>query len=57
VAEMHEIAGFLADGSGASRIYDGMAGLYQSIAAAAAEARVSGNAIATLDGVLAGDLN
>ena len=54
VAEMREIAGFLADDSGASQIYDGMAGLYQSIAKAAAEARISGNAIATLDGVLAG---
>jgi putative dehydrogenase len=55
VAEMHEIADFLADGSGASQIYEGMAGLYQAIAKAAAEARVPGNAIATLDGVLAGN--
>ncbi len=54
VAEMREIAGFLADGSGASQIYGGMADLYESIAKAATEARVPDNAIATLDGVLAG---
>jgi 3-hydroxyisobutyrate dehydrogenase-like beta-hydroxyacid dehydrogenase len=54
VAEMHEIAGFLADDSGVSQIYEGMAGLYQSIAKAAGEARGPGDAIATLDEVLAG---
>lgn len=53
VAEMREIAGFLADDSGASQIYEGMAELYQNIAKAAAEARAPGNAIATLDEVLA----
>jgi 3-hydroxyisobutyrate dehydrogenase-like beta-hydroxyacid dehydrogenase len=56
VAEMHEIAEFLADGSGTSRIYEGMAGLYESIAKATGEARRPGNAIATLEGVLAGNL-
>jgi L-threonate 2-dehydrogenase len=53
VAEMREVAGFLADDSGSSRIYEGMAGLYQSIAKAAAKERGSGNAISTLDGILA----
>jgi L-threonate 2-dehydrogenase len=53
VAEMREIAGFLADDSGASRIYEGMAGLYQHIAKAAAEGGGPGNAISTLDDVLA----
>ena len=52
VAEMREIAGFLADDSGASQIYQGMAGLYQSIAKAATEPRGPGNAISTLDDVL-----
>jgi putative dehydrogenase len=55
VAEMREVAGFLADDAGASRIYQGMAGLYEGMAKAAAEARVPGNAVATLDSVLAGD--
>ena len=53
VAEMREVAGFLADDSGSSRIYEGMAGLYQSIAKAAAAERGPGNAISTLDGILA----
>ena len=41
-------------GAGTGRIYEGMAGLYDTVAAAA-KARAPGNAIATLDGVLAGD--
>jgi L-threonate 2-dehydrogenase len=53
VAEMREIAGFLADDSGASQIYEGMARLYESIAKAASEPHGPGSAISTLDEVLA----
>jgi 3-hydroxyisobutyrate dehydrogenase-like beta-hydroxyacid dehydrogenase len=53
VAEMREVAGFLADDSGASQIYEGMAGLYQSIANAAAEPCGPSSVISTLDGILA----
>jgi putative dehydrogenase len=52
VAEMHEIAGFLGEGAGSGQIYEGMAQLYESIAAAAAAERGPGNAVATLEGVL-----
>jgi 3-hydroxyisobutyrate dehydrogenase-like beta-hydroxyacid dehydrogenase len=54
VAEMHEIAGFLGEGAGSGQIYEGMAQLYESIAAAAAAERGLGNPVATLERVLAG---
>jgi putative dehydrogenase len=53
VAEMHEIAGFLGEGAPAQQIYEGMAALYESMAAAAVEPRAPGDAIATLDSILA----
>ena len=53
VAEMREIAGFLGEDAAARQIYGGMAELYEGIAASAASARGRGNAITTLDGVLA----
>ena len=54
VAEMREVAGFLGEDAPANRIYEGMAQLYGNVAAAAVEIRAPGNAITTLDGVLAG---
>jgi len=50
---MEEIAGFLGEGSAPSQIYQGMAQFYDSIAAAAAD-RAPGDAVATLEAVLAG---
>jgi 3-hydroxyisobutyrate dehydrogenase-like beta-hydroxyacid dehydrogenase len=53
VAEMREVAGFLGADAPANQIYEGMARLYETIAQAAAEPRAPGNAITTLDSVLA----
>jgi len=53
VAEMREVAGFLGEEAPANQIYEGMAKLYETIAAAAVEPRSTGDAITTLDNILA----